>query len=374
MANTPSSSGPFARRERFLAQMQERGPSVALISDPRHIFYLTAYRAGPRSPAFLMLRQGETPVLVAGASGFPAVEGVETHLYEDYSIHHVVERRRAAAQALMGAAHRFNLAKEGPIGVEAFELPAMAEQALGGRDGVDVAPILRSMRACKDRDEIECIRRSVEVTRAGHAAAREAAVAGTTEMQAYAAIQRACVLEAGEPIAFDGDFVSGERSWEIGGPPTQRTMRDGDLFICDLFPTVAGYWADTTRTFAVGAASAAQKNLYDLVRAALERGRTALRPGVRARDVYHEVRAAIAAGGRAEQFPHHAGHGFGLDPHESPMIIPGDETELRAGMTVTLEPGVYVEGVGGVRLEDNYVITEDGADVMAQCRFGLEAG
>jgi Xaa-Pro aminopeptidase len=373
MANTPS-SGAASRRERFVALMQERGPAVALISDARHVFYLTGYLASPRSPAFLMLRQGETPALVAGASGFPGVDGIETHLYEDYSIHHVVERRRAAAQALAGAAHRFDLAREGPIGVEAFELPAMAEPALAGRDRIDVAPILRVMRACKDPDEIERIRRSVEVARAGHAAARQAAVTGTTEMQAYAAIQRACVLEAGEPIAFDGDFVSGERSWQIGGPPTPRAMRDGDLFICDLFPTVAGYWADTTRTLAVGAATAAQKDLYDLVRSALERGRNALRPGVRASDVYHEVKAAIAAAGRADQFPHHAGHGIGIDPHESPMIIPGDDTELRAGMTVTLEPGVYVEGVGGVRLEDNYIITEDGAEVIAQYRFGLEAG
>jgi len=373
MANIPPSSGAAARRERFLAQMQERGPSVALISDPRHIFYLTGYRAGPRSPAFLLLRGDAAPVLVAGAGDAPAVQGVDTELYEDYSIHRVVQRKANAARALAAAAEHIGLGREGPVAVEEHDVPAYAEPAFGGRERMDIAPILRAMRAVKDVEEQESIRRSVAVTAAGHAAARQAAVDGATELEVYAAIQRACVLEAGRIIAFDGDFVSGERSWRIGGPPTQRVMRDGELFIGDLFPTVAGYWADTTRTFAIGSPTSAQRELYEIVLRALEQGRQAARPGVRACDVYREVRKVIADAGHADRFPHHAGHGIGLDPHESPMIIPGDDTEIRAGMAITLEPGIYVEGVGGVRLEDNYIVTDSGAEVIPNYPFGLES-
>jgi Xaa-Pro dipeptidase len=358
------------RLERFRLAAQELGVAGALISSPRHIFYLTGYLPADRSPAFLLLR-GEDALLVASGTDHP---GVVPHVeyYEDYSIHHVVDRRRAAARASIEAAERYGLGKEGPIGVEMYHLPASIEPALGARERIDVTPVLRAMRAVKDPDEHESIRRSVAVTAAGHAAARQAAVPGATELEVYAAIQRACVLEAGEPIAFDGDFVSGDRSWHMGGPPSDRIMERAELFICDLYPTAGGYWADTTRTFAIGAPSAAQRELYHIVRSALERGGRSLRPGVRACDVYHEVRAALAEAGRADNFPHHAGHGIGVEPHESPMIIPGDDTDLRAGMVLTLEPGVYVEGVGGVRLEDNYVITEDGAEVVVNYPLGLE--
>ncbi|UCH33809.1 MAG: aminopeptidase P family protein [Armatimonadota bacterium] len=371
MTRTDSPSGPAARLARFRAAVNELGAAAAVVSAPHHIAYLTGYLPG-RSPAFLLVRGADAPLLVAGASGAGAVRDIETALYEDYSIHRVIDRRRDAAQALTEAAARCGLAAQGLIAVEVHDLPAFAETALGGRECVDLTSVLRAMRARKDADEQERIRRSVAVTKAGHAAARAAAVAGAKEIEVYAAIQRACVLQAGEPIAFDGDFVSGERAVGIGGPPTDRAMRDGDLFICDLFPTVAGYWADTTRTFAVGAPSPAQRELYDIVRGALERGRAAIRPGLRACDLYQEVRAAIAEAGHAERFPHHAGHGIGLEPHESPWIIPGDDTELRAGMAITLEPGVYLEGVGGVRLEDNYIITEDGAEIIEPYPFGLE--
>jgi len=367
-----SSPESTSRRERFLAAMRDAGATTAIIANARHIYYLTGYLPGERSPAFLLLHGGQRPMLVAGAGDSQAAGDVEVHLYEDYSIHHVVDRRRAAARALLDAAERFGLARAGPIGVELHDLPAFAEPALGRRKRIDITPVLRLMRQVKDADEQQRIRRTAAVTAAGHAAARQAAVPGATELEVYTAIQSACVLAAGQPIAFAGDFVSGERSWQIGGPPSARQMRDGDLFICDLFPTVDGYWADTTRTFAIGAPTRAQRELYDIVAQALDRGRTALRPGVRASDVYREVRAVIAEAGHADRFPHHAGHGIGLDPHEAPMIIPGDDTPLRAGMVVTLEPGIYVEGVGGVRLEDNYVITADGAEVIPNYRLGLE--
>jgi Xaa-Pro dipeptidase len=371
MSNPDVSGGPAARLERFRAHLAERGARAALISNPLHVFYLTGHLSGARSPAFLLLRGDAPPVVVAGAGDAPAVEGADVELYEDYSIHRVVQRKVNAARALTVAADRIGLGREGPVAVEAHDVAAYAESALGGRERIDIAPVLRAVRAVKDSDELECIRRSVQVTRAGHAAARQAAVDGATELEVYAAIQRACVLQAGRTIAFDGDFVSGERSWHIGGPPSQRVMRDGELFICDLFPTLAGYWADTTRTFAIGSPTAAQRELYDIVLRALDSGRRAARPGIRACDVYHEVRKVIADAGHADRFPHHAGHGIGLDPHESPMIIPGDDTELRAGMTITLEPGIYVEGVGGVRLEDNYIIADIGAEAIPNYPLGL---
>jgi len=374
MSDTQALSGPLARRERLLAEIRELGLRAALISDPRHVHYLSGHRPGGKSPAFLLLRRDEKPLLVVGESEHARVSDVGVSAYEDYSIHHLLDRRAEAARALIEAAQRCGLAREDAVGVEAHNLPAFAQPALGQREGLDVTAILHSMRAVKDAQEQEAIRCSVAVARAGHAAARQAAVAGAVEFDVYAQIQRACVLAAGEPIAFDGDFVSGERSWQIGGSPSHRIMRGGELFICDLFPTVAGYWADTTRTIAVGSPTRQQLEIFDLVHAALERGRQALRPGVLASEVYYEVRTFIADAGRAAQFPHHGGHGIGLEPHESPWIIPGDDTRLRAGMTITLEPGVYVEGVGGVRLEDNYIVTEDGAEVIEPHSLSLQVG
>ena len=115
----------------------------------------------------------------------------------------------------------------------------------------------------------------------------------------------------------------------------------------------------------VGVPNAKQIEVYDLLRRALEAGKEKLRPGIRARDVYQQVYEFIARAGYGAHFPHHAGHGVGLNAPEAPFLIPGSDEVLEEGMVVTLEPGIYLPGFGGLRMEDDYLITSDAPRVLS---------
>ena len=144
------------------------------------------------------------------------------------------------------------------------------------------------------------------------------------------------------------------------------------MFIFDLWTTTHGYWADTCRTFVVGGKPTAEQiRMHDVVCKAVDAGEALLRPGMPARDVYQTMFDTISDEGYGDHFPHHGGHGFGLYAHEPPFFIPAANDILEEGMTCTLEPGVYVKGIGGVRSEDNYLITETGIENLTPYPRGL---
>ena len=133
---------------------------------------------------------------------------------------------------------------------------------------------------------------------------------------------------------------------------------------------VAGYRGDFTATLAVGAPTESQRELHSLCLAALSAGEQALKPGASCRGVYQALAGVFAAAGRREAFPHHAGHGIGLSHPEAPAFVPESEETLDSGEVVTLEPGIYVEGIGGVRIEHNYLVTPGGYERLT--RHSLE--
>jgi Xaa-Pro aminopeptidase len=190
-----------------------------------------------------------------------------------------------------------------------------------------------------------------------YSVAKEKSVAGNTELDVYAAVQHELTRRVGSYVLFAGDFVSGERSLRIGGYPTTRILSNGETFILDLWLTSKGYWSDTSRTFIIGGgASAEQKRILETLKQAMAAGEEMLRPGVKAREVYAAVYDVIVKSGYGSKFPHHAGHAVGLDDQEPPFFIPADEMELQEGNVCTLEPGVYIPGLGGFRIENDYLI------------------
>jgi len=136
------------------------------------------------------------------------------------------------------------------------------------------------------------------------------------------------------------------------------------MVVIDFGLTIADYSSDITRTIAIGEPSEEMRVIHDIVKAANAAGRAAAKPGATGEDVDRAARSVIEAAGYGEYFTHRTGHGLGLEGHEPPYMVAGDTTVLRPGMTFTVEPGIYIPGKGGVRIEDDVLITEEGSQSL----------
>lgn len=236
----------------------------------------------------------------------------------------------------------------------------------------DLFAIIADLRRSKDPDEVEVFRQSCRIAEAGQAWALRNVVAGMTELDVYNGIFAACSRKAGQPVVVYGDFAVSPGSSRRGGPPTQQVLATGDMLILDFSVVLQGYRCDFTNTLVVGGSPTPdQVHLYDACRQAMTAGEQALRAGAHSRDVYAVVKAALANHQLDQAFPHHAGHGLGLSHPEAPFLVEQSEDTLRAGDIVTLEPGVYVDGIGGIRIEHNYLITETGFEQLSQHEITL---
>jgi Xaa-Pro aminopeptidase len=168
---------------------------------------------------------------------------------------------------------------------------------------------------------------------------------------------------AGEPLALGADLLSGERTLEVMGAPSGRTIAAGDPVLCDLVPRLGAYWGDSSTTPVAGAPSAGFGRLHRTALAALEHGVEHARPGITAGALDAAVRGVIERAGYAD--PIHVGHGIGVTSFEPPRIVPGDPTPLAAGMVLMLEPTAVAPGLGAARLEWMVHVTDGGAEVLS---------
>jgi Xaa-Pro dipeptidase len=225
---------------------------------------------------------------------------------------------------------------------------------------------LADMRRQKDPDEVELLRQCMRAGEAGHAWARANVRPGMTELEVYCGVNTACIRAAGKAVIVYGDFAVSPGSSKHGGPPTDRAIEPGDMLILDFSVVIARYRSDFTNTLVVGKEpSADQRRLYDLCTQALAAGERELRAGTPCVRVYEAVRSVFDQAGVAEHFPHHAGHGLGLSHPEAPYLVRHANETLLAGDVITLEPGLYIDGTGGLRIEHNYLIREDGFERLS---------
>jgi Xaa-Pro dipeptidase len=235
-----------------------------------------------------------------------------------------------------------------------------------------VVHTLADLRCRKDPDEIALLRRCMRATNAGHAWARANVKPGMTELDVYLGISSACMRAAGQAVIVYGDFAVSPGASRRGGPPTDRVIEPGDMLILDFSVVIGGYRSDFTNTLVVGGPPAAdQQRLYDLCMKAMQAGEKELRADRPCKTVYDAVRDVFDREGMAEHFPHHAGHGLGLTHPEAPYIVREANESLQAGNVITLEPGLYVDGVGGIRIEHNYLITDRGFERLSDHIIGL---
>lgn len=249
-----------------------------------------------------------------------------------------------------------------PLGVEMNTLPAYLYQVIQDANITPIDRWLIPLRMVKTKEELIKLRRNFALTDVGHQAAAQTMRAGLREIDVWTAVHAAINQEAGERIPLGNDCVVGYRTPNnIGGWPLDYEIKPDTSLILDLSTIWGGYWSDSCATYFAGEMTSQQATIYQTVREALDFGASLLRPGIKANDIDRQMRDFIEQAGYPV-YPHHTGHGVGVSGHEEPRIVPYNETPLQTGMVIMLEPGIYFPGETGVRLEDAFLITHDGAE------------
>ncbi len=244
---------------------------------------------------------------------------------------------------------------------------------------VDVTPQLEAIRLVKTAGELDRLRVTNEIAKLGLDAFKEHATAGRTEAQVAADVETA-IVSGGH--GYKGTRTVRTYATVWSGPETaagwqyflhrDRKIEPDDVVMLELGTCADGFWSDHTRTVVAGKATDRQREALQAVRAGADAAFASARPGATGHDVDAASRAAVAERG-FEQFPHHTGHGTGFRYHESrPQLVPGSDHALEAGMVIVTEPGIYEQGLGGFRWEDNAAVTADGAMRLAETDYGLD--
>lgn len=344
-----------------------------LITDPRHVQYLAnfwvqplSFSAGERG-LLLLERSGQATLLGdnfslrSAAHAAYAEEVIET--WYDHK-HTVINRDHALLNALRKVAPKLQ-DRAGLVEAEWLSLAAVQVLGSGAQDG-GLGSILRGLRRKKEPDEIALLKHCCKAGDAGQARLREILKPGITEFEIYVAVQQAAVTAAGRPALIYGDFRAANANQpKAGGLPTHYALKEGDQFILDYSVVLDGYRCDFTNTMSVGEPSQAIREMFALCQAGMAAGEAVLKAGAAAKDVHAAVAGPYREAGRAELFTHHAGHGIGLGHPEAPILVPDSTDVLIAGDVITLEPGAYASGAGGMRIEHNYLITETGYERLS---------
>jgi Xaa-Pro aminopeptidase len=249
------------------------------------------------------------------------------------------------------------------LGFESDGLTYRAYERLRKANGNELVPVgdeVEQLRQAKDGEEIRLIERAQELTDEAFDRVLPKLVEGVSEKEVAFELEQAMRLGGADRVGFDTIVAFGENAAEPHHGPTDRALSRGDVVKMDFGCVVDGYHSDMTRTVAFGDPDSRLQEIHDLVRAAHEAGMAAVTAGARAGDVDEAARAVIREAGHGDHFGHSLGHGVGLEVHEGPGLRAGSDDEVPEGAVVTVEPGVYVPGLGGVRIEDMVEVTATG--------------
>ena len=353
--------------DRLREWLEAEALDAAYLTNPVSVAYLTGFRTDPHERLMALAVRGASatlivPALEAESAGEAVRGGVEVRGWRDGE-----DPWRLVAEALAGA---------GRVGVEKDHLSYAGGERLLGLDLAlaDAGPALRGFRARKTAAELELLGRAAAVTDEVTGAARGLLAEAGSELELARRLAD-LIAAAGCKPSFEGIVQFGARSAMPHLRPGDVRPVAGDLALLDFGAEWAGYKADTTRTWVLGAASERQREVHAVVLEAHDRALATVRAGITAGEVDEAARRVIRDAGYGEHFIHRVGHGLGLEAHEDPSLDPGSATALEPGMVVTIEPGVYIPGWGGVRIEDDVVVEDSGGRLLtAAPRDLFEAG
>jgi Xaa-Pro dipeptidase len=356
----------LARLQRFRAALVQADLACAAAIAGPNLYYLTgmSFHLSERPTVGFFPLEGD-PIIVAGnleeskvTSGAPYP--VRAFTYSDAD---------GPAAAFAQAAQALKLGRA-ELGIESRRMRVMElhfiEEAFAGLHAEPAEEVFAALRMIKDPSEIAHLRAAVVVAERALAATLPKIRPGVTE-HAVAAELVVETLRAGSDadLPFAPSVASGPNAALPHAFVSDRVLQKGDVLTLDWGAAKNGYFSDLTRTFAIGEVHPEMRQIYELVKAANEAGKAAVKPGVTCASVDAAARKVIEAGGYGAFFTHRVGHGLGLEGHEDPSMHGRNEMKLEAGMTFTIEPGIYLPGKGGVRIEDDVVVTEAGCESLS---------
>lgn len=341
------------RIKRFQNFMSDRGVDAALLTAGSDLPYFSGYTAMPleRITALVVPSEG-SPALFVPRLEAPRVKPGDFEIIPwdetDEPIGMIGQRLNGAQKIAVG-----------DTTWSAFLLEFQSH--LPAAEWTLASDLTRELRMRKEPEELAHLRAAAEAT--DRVIARipdEVRFAGRSELEVAKDFTRLTV-EEGHDMAMFTIIASGPNSASPHHETGNRLIQEGDMVVCDFGGTVSGYHSDVTRTFVVGEPTVRQREIHDVVRASNQAGRDTIAPGVACSEVDRVARAVIEDAGYGEYFIHRTGHGIGLDGHEHPYIVAGNDQQLEEGMTFSIEPGIYIPGEFGVRIED--IVACDGVGI-----------
>ena len=340
---------------RVRAELEERGLDALLVTGAANLRWLTGFTGS--NGAAVVEREG-------------ALRFLTDFRYLSQSATEVDD----AWEREIGQVDLFELAAAklpaGTLGYDDGSMPVKQHERLAGLvgDGVELAGaggLIEDLRLVKDAEELDRIRAAARLADQALTQVLEQGLAGRTERDVALDIEVAARRLGAEAVSFPPIVAAGPHGALPHAQPREEVIPEGVLVVIDWGAQLDGYASDCTRTYATGEPDPRDREIYETVLAAQQAALDAVRPGPIGREIDAVAREIIDGAGHAEHFGHGLGHGVGLEVHEGPRLSKLGEVALRAGMVVTVEPGIYVPDAVGVRIEDLVAVTEDGREVLS---------
>lgn len=343
---------------------EEKGFDGFLITNEANMLYFAGF---PGAACLLFPRDGENMLYVYGVNYEQAkVEGKGFHV-------ELVKRDENLMAKVAAKAADFGIKK---LAFDTLTVESYRSLARGLRGKAKLKPfgkLVWELRKVKDSGEIELMRKAGELACEGMKAAYETVRPGVREYEVAAEIEYAMRRKGSWGTAFESIVASGDRSAFPHGGCTEREIREGDLVVVDIGACYRYYRSDMTRTLVAGKPSEKQKRLYEVVKKAQHSAVQAVKAKAKAKDIDTIARKTIEEAGYGINFVHGLGHGIGLEVHEPPALSQQSKDKLAAGNVVTVEPGIYIMGFGGIRIEDTVLVKEWGSEKFTDGFYTLEA-
>ncbi|MDM8527107.1 Xaa-Pro peptidase family protein [Anaerolineales bacterium HSG24] len=366
------------QRERTVALLKRHGINRALFANPHTVTWLTGFappiQTGPnffQASSPLIWYEGGLFILVVVDTQATLAAPLDQNADGKVIIYmgHTVQEPLSGVPNLQITLRELMKRSRvsGKVGVEMNHCSLMVsnaiEQALPTVEFVPLDGWLEPLRMVKTDEELVKLRQNFALTEIGHTRARQIVKPSLREIDVWSEIHAVIEREAGCRVPLGNDCIVGYRQQNVEGWPKGYELRAKDSLIVDLSTILHGYWSDSCATYFATEPTATQKKLHQTVSDALDLGRSMIRPGMKANQIDMRTRQFIEQAGY-NVYRHHTGHGVGVSGHEEPRIVSYNETELQQGMVIMLEPGIYLPGQTGVRLEDAYLVTVDGAEQL----------
>jgi len=349
------------RSQRILAAIPEPADAVVVMNGNANFVdstfrYVSGVTRGGYEGCSAVLRPDQRPALVVSS-----LEEESAGTAPDCDVHAFANlaAQREVLESLLGEPKRLGVNAGGIV----LAKVRLLEELFPGVEIVDVADAVAAARLVKDETEVDLVRHACRLTSEVAAAIPGMLREGMTEVELAARIDQA-VQDRGGKAAFDTIVCFGKNGSEPHYSPDDVPLRRGDMILVDFGAELRSYCSDITRMFLFGQASVAQRAMFDVVSRAQGAAVQMMKAGTAARDVHRRVVEIIDATDFKGRFIHGTGHSIGLDVHDGGGINDASEVTLAPGMIMTVEPGVYVPGLGGVRIEDTVLVTANGPEIL----------